>query len=85
MTQTNPEAVFSLAQEAMRDQNWHVFFGCLDRDDLFRIAANSMNVLLHRSEQTRSIVVTRSVEYAIPKEQVVSLFHVDSLWDDDGQ
>jgi hypothetical protein len=73
MTQTTPEAAFSLAQEAMRRQNWHSFFGCLDRDDLLRIAANSVNVLLDRTEQTPSIVVTRSLEYAIPKEHILQL------------
>jgi len=73
MTQSTPTSVFSTAQAAMQHQNWQAFFACLDRAELLSIAANSVNVLLNRSEQTRSIVMNRSMEYAIPQEHMLKL------------
>jgi hypothetical protein len=73
MTQSTPTAVFSAAQAAMQGQNWPAFFACLDRGDLLGIAANSVNALLNHSEQTRSIVMKRSVEYTIAQEHMLRL------------
>jgi hypothetical protein len=65
----SPEAVFAEARDAIALREWERAFACFERNDLLRIAGNSMRALLD-VEPVRSDLVALAERDGFPERAI---------------
>lgn len=69
-----PEAVFQEAQMAMKNKDWERFFACLDRNDLLRIASNSVTLSLRPGHKEKNRFKTICTDHSFPLETIEAVW-----------
>ena len=67
---SSPEAVFQEAQMAVENKDWERFFACLDRNDLLRIASNSVMLSLRPGNKGKNRFRAICTDYNFPLETI---------------
>jgi hypothetical protein len=77
MSRTSPGETFVEARSAVERGDWETLFACLDRNDLLKIAGNSIQGLLGRQESDAVRLTALCAEHSFAEETILELRTLD--------